>query len=257
MSRGGQKSTAGKASLVNDHEPQKTIIGGVPVPWDEDPDLEAAPAFDFPHPEKTPRPNPPRRREKEQVAHYRALRDRIRDGPLYTVLGRGVRVGKAPPPAAATFDPFEGQPTYSSQKYRKQRRKVPQLHTRSYVLDFFPEELHSTLDPTRKEGDDRTRPAKEPKLSTRANFKRLKRYEEAASEAHTAGNQDAEEPEERIVPAGEDEEAEERDDELDRQLEDDEFEDAEDDYGDNYFDNGEDDDLGDEGAGDELDGEGG
>lgn len=88
-------------------------------------------------PEKTPRPNPPRRNEKIQVAHYRKLRDRIRDGPLYTVLGRGVRVGKPQPPIAATFDPFEGQPTYSSQRFQKHRRRIPQLHTRPYGRPGF------------------------------------------------------------------------------------------------------------------------
>ena len=95
-------------------------------------DWWALPLLNDQQPEKTPRPNPPRRNEKIQVARYRTLRDRIHDGPIYTVLGHGVRVGKALPPAAATFNPFEDQPTYSSQKFRKHRHKLPQLHTRPY-----------------------------------------------------------------------------------------------------------------------------
>ena len=37
-------------SSLNNEEQKKTIIGGVPVPWDEDPDLgeETAPAYEFP-----------------------------------------------------------------------------------------------------------------------------------------------------------------------------------------------------------------
>ena len=35
---------------MNDQEPKKTTIGGVPVPWNEDPELalDTAPAADFP-----------------------------------------------------------------------------------------------------------------------------------------------------------------------------------------------------------------
>jgi DNA-directed RNA polymerase III subunit RPC7 len=72
-----------------------------------------------------------RRSEKAQVTRYRALRDRIHEGPLYTILGDTVRVGKAGPPPAALFDPFLGMPTYT-QKYMKQRRKIPRLDTRPY-----------------------------------------------------------------------------------------------------------------------------
>ena len=74
---------------------------------------------------------PGRRSEKAQITRYRALRDRIHEGPLYTILGDTVRVGKAGPPPAALFDPFLGMPTYT-QKYMKQRRKIPRLDTRPY-----------------------------------------------------------------------------------------------------------------------------
>lgn len=41
-------------------------------------------------------------------------------------------------------DPFNDVSKYS-QKYKKQRRKVPQLDARPYVHEFFPAELYSIL----------------------------------------------------------------------------------------------------------------
>lgn len=55
----------------------------------------------------------------------------MHEGPLHTVLGDNVRVGKQGPTAAAQFDPFEGMPTYSM-KYKKKRRRLPKLDTRPY-----------------------------------------------------------------------------------------------------------------------------
>lgn len=76
-------------------------------------------------------PTPLTKEERAHIARFRALRDRIHEGPLYTVLGDNARVGKSTTPAAAQYDPFEGMPTYS-QKYTKRRRKLPKLDTRPY-----------------------------------------------------------------------------------------------------------------------------
>ncbi|KAI9660117.1 MAG: hypothetical protein M1821_001469 [Bathelium mastoideum] len=313
MSRAGPGSGMAKKWAASDEEYKKTTIGGVPVPWVEDPALatDAAPAHDFPRvslphlaftapslpchlpthplppllrseaetphssaamewwnprslgdqqPEETPRPNPPRRNERIAVARYRTLRDRIRDGPLYTILGHGVRVGKAPPPVAATFDPFGGQPTYSSQRFRKHRRRIPQLHTRPYVLQFFPKELHSTLDPTQKDdsadagiedASEGAQPSKKLGIALGRKLSRLQQVEEEA-DTRTVSKPDEIETNEQELLANnddEDENGERRDDELLSDLQDDDFGDAEeDDYEQNYFDNGEDEDFGDDGG---------
>ncbi|KAI9747241.1 MAG: hypothetical protein M1835_002172, partial [Candelina submexicana] len=85
--------------------------------------------------------------ERQQIAHYRHLRARVHEGPLYAVLGENVRVGKTQAlSAAAQRDPFESMPRYSD-KYKKKTRRIPRLDTRPYVLKFFPKELWSTLDP--------------------------------------------------------------------------------------------------------------
>ena len=77
------------------------------------------------------RPKPLSKDEKIQIARFRSLRASIHEGPLYTVLGDNVRVGKSTASSAAAFDPFEGMPTYS-QKYTKRRRRIPKLDTRPY-----------------------------------------------------------------------------------------------------------------------------
>lgn len=45
------------------------------------------------------------------------------------------------------FDPFTGVPTYEM-KYEKKTRAIPLLSGRPFIKDFFPAELHSTLDGT-------------------------------------------------------------------------------------------------------------
>lgn len=76
-------------------------------------------------------PKPLTNNEKAQVAHFLSLRASIHEGPFYSVLGDNVRIGKSSTTAAATFDPFEGMPTYS-QRYIKRRRKIPKLDSRPY-----------------------------------------------------------------------------------------------------------------------------
>ena len=79
------------------------------------------------------KPAPLTREERMQIAKFRLFRDRIHEGPLYTVLGDDARVGKHQSWAAASSDPFEGMPTYS-QKYARKRRRVPKLDTRPYGM---------------------------------------------------------------------------------------------------------------------------
>lgn len=223
---------------------------------------------------------PPRRDEKIAVARYRALRERIHEGPLYTVLGDHSRVSKrgAAASSAVVLDPFEGMPTYG-QKYKKQRRKIPRLDTRPYsmspspkltpierrrlvdpfrrlwltnscclwrtVMRFFPEELWTTLDPTTKPGANAAALKKRRKMLKIALSTKLTRLEELEGEDGEGLGRDDDED----LDKDEDEdtgphEEEEQDDDFE------EDEDDDDDYNaENYFDNGEDDDYGDEGGG--------
>ncbi|PGG99597.1 DNA-directed RNA polymerase III subunit RPC7 [Blastomyces parvus] len=86
--------------------------------------------------------------ERSQVDYYRQLRDMIHDGPYYTVLSAPPSSQKGGAAAArkAQFDPFQGMATYG-QRYLKKTRTLPKLSGRPYVMNFFPKELWSTLDP--------------------------------------------------------------------------------------------------------------
>ncbi|KAL8940327.1 MAG: hypothetical protein Q9211_002340 [Gyalolechia sp. 1 TL-2023] len=107
-------------------------IAGTVVPWDPDIDLDRpTPTPLFPSYKPT-LPAPLSGAEKAQVAAFRSLRARIHEGPFYTTLDTDAWVGKRNIKAsAATFDPFEGMPTYS-QKYMKKRRRLPKLSARPY-----------------------------------------------------------------------------------------------------------------------------
>lgn len=181
--------------------------------------------------------------EKIQVSRFRSLLTDIHEGPLYTVLGDNVRVGKPTASSAATFDPFEGTPTYS-QKYTKRRRRIPKLDTRPYVLKFFPKELWSTLDPSSESqnGVDMNSIGKKLQLST---IKRADRLAGLDGEENISGDEDAEEMAERNLD-GDETPVEEED--IDDEYEDDE--EGGDYNAEQYFDDGGDD------AGDDYDGGG-
>jgi DNA-directed RNA polymerase III subunit RPC7 len=84
-----------------------------------------------------PQAPPPTAHENGIVAHYLAVRDRIHEGPFYTILADGMKNGlkrKASEPApteASLFNPFTDNQTYSA-KYLKVRRRLPKLDARPY-----------------------------------------------------------------------------------------------------------------------------
>lgn len=123
MSRGGRGGGWGARG-------GKQKIGGQEVTWDYDPDL----VIDTKPSEVFPKMDIPRTRqlttfERAQVNHYRAIRQQIHDGPLHAVLGENARVGKSRKREAATFNPFEGMPTYT-QKYKTTLRELPRFDLR-------------------------------------------------------------------------------------------------------------------------------
>lgn len=112
-------------------------IGGVDIPYDPELELDNKPKPTPLFPEyKVPAARPLTAKEKDQIARFRRLRDSIHNGPLYTVLGDNVRVGKSGNKPAASFNPFEGMPKYS-QRYTKKRRTIPKLDTRPYGLSRY------------------------------------------------------------------------------------------------------------------------
>lgn len=173
----------------------------------------------------------PRPHESAQVTHYRRLRERIHEGPLYTVLGDAARVGKNRPPAGALFDPFEGMQTYT-RKYKKQRNKIPRLDTRPYVLKFFPKELWGVIDPAHKDGG-KTGEGTE---GAEAAAARSKKWFQQIARSSTVSRLDRlEQMEDGQEDRREDDGDEDKEEELGEEVEmDDDFEEEEDDDNDDY-----------------------
>ncbi|RKP06729.1 DNA-directed RNA polymerase III, subunit Rpc31 [Thamnocephalis sphaerospora] len=117
-----------------------------------------------------------------------------------------------------------------SDKYLRNEVRRPKLRSIATDLDFFPEELHRTLDPTRKGNAQRT---VEQDLSLA--FEKIERE----------GGEDESGEEEKASDTGAGDEAQEG--EQDEQDQDAVYDDDEDDdYNEEYFDNGENDELGDD-----------
>ncbi|KAK3318073.1 DNA-directed RNA polymerase III, subunit Rpc31 [Apodospora peruviana] len=134
------------------------------VPWTTDSEI----VLDGKPSELFPRYNVPiapslSKKEEKQVSFFLLFREQCHDGPLYTQprtwtstatgkRGRTYgqeqinnRYGKT---SKATDDPFTAVQRYS-QKYTKAERTLPDLESRPFAKEFFPQELHATLD-----GDD-------------------------------------------------------------------------------------------------------
>ncbi|KAK4445981.1 DNA-directed RNA polymerase III, subunit Rpc31 [Podospora aff. communis PSN243] len=130
------------------------------VPWSADPDLaiDGKPSELFP-PYNVPRALPRTRIEDRQVSSFLLFREQCHESPLYTQpracntsRSRGSRAygqdqvneryGRA---SKATVDPFTAVPSYS-QRFLPPERTLPDLGSRPFAKEFFPPELHATLD---------------------------------------------------------------------------------------------------------------
>lgn len=84
-----------------------------------------------------PQAPPPTDHERGITAHYLAVRDRIHEGPFYTILNDGMKNGlkrkanENAPTEASLFNPFTDNQTFSA-KYLKVRRRLPKLDARPY-----------------------------------------------------------------------------------------------------------------------------
>ncbi|KAK3688640.1 DNA-directed RNA polymerase III, subunit Rpc31 [Podospora appendiculata] len=102
------------------------------------------------------------KKDERQVSFFLLFREQCHDGPLYTQartwtqgLGKTQRTygqdqinSRYGQTSKATVDPFLAVPTYS-QKFIQPERTLPDLESRPFAKEFFPPELHATLD-----GDD-------------------------------------------------------------------------------------------------------
>ncbi|KAL9631300.1 MAG: hypothetical protein Q9164_005970 [Protoblastenia rupestris] len=214
-------------------------INGVEVPNDAELETDERPKPTPLFPDFIPPyPKPLTEAEKRSIYHFRHLRDSIHNGPLYTVLGDDARVSKAGATTAkATLNAFEGMRRYS-QRYTKRKRAIPKLDTRPYVLELFPKELWSTLDPKAREANGVV------ESSTKGKSLQMPGYEKAEHAMADRNGSDEEEAGLKVVGklGGRDDDDENQG--LDGEDVDDEFSDEEDggDYNaEQYFDDGGDD----------------
>lgn len=254
MSRGGRGGGAARGGGGS-----RLKIGGVEISWDlSGLDVKSTPQELFPD-IPPPQAPPPTLHEKICCQRYCALRDRIHEGPLYTVLDDNVKTvkkrkerGSPPPEPGAVMDPFTGTETYSS-RYMKKKKTMPKLDARPYVLHLFPENLRPLLDPTLKSGGAQTngaanagKPRKLFDVTKNTMKTKLERIEAEEQERLRRGGDEDEDLDEGDDEGKENEEEEEGnpdDDDLSRVSSD--SEDEDDDYNaEKYFDGGDDDDYG-------------
>ncbi|KAK4142539.1 DNA-directed RNA polymerase III subunit Rpc31-domain-containing protein [Dichotomopilus funicola] len=145
------------------------------VPWAMDSDivLDGKPSEQFP-PYAVPRAPLLTKKEDKQISYFLLFREQCQDSPLYTQ-ARSRATTSTPSSSSpsttnpsgsagssrtygqdqlnkrygqttkATIDPFTSVPMYSH-RFRQVPRTLPDLGARSFAKEFFPAELHSTLD---------------------------------------------------------------------------------------------------------------
>ncbi|EAQ88510.1 hypothetical protein CHGG_05129 [Chaetomium globosum CBS 148.51] len=141
------------------------------VPWAMDGDivLDGKPSEQFP-PYNVPKAPLLTKKEEKQISYFLLFREQCQDSPLYTQARSRLSTGpnnstgrtygqeqvnkRYGQVTKATVDPFTAVPVYSN-KFKKVPRTLPDLASRPFALEFFPAELHPTL-----EGDDEPSAAK-------------------------------------------------------------------------------------------------
>jgi DNA-directed RNA polymerase III subunit RPC7 len=228
-------------------------IAGTEHNWDlTGLDIQKGPAERFPD-APPPQAPPPTAREKAIVAHHIAILDRIHEGPFYTKLNDGMKNGlkrKANEPApteASLFNPFTDNHTYSA-KYRKVERRLPKMDERRFVTELFPAELRSILDGTRPDGapSKKRRTFAVGKINAVSHIDRLIRAEqERTTEAEARGEEEFDEDAEEVEEdAADDDKPDAVDEEDNWSAVSTDSEESDDDYNaEQYFENGEDNDI--------------
>ncbi|KAH7400785.1 DNA-directed RNA polymerase III, subunit Rpc31 [Phaeosphaeria sp. MPI-PUGE-AT-0046c] len=245
--RGGRGGGRGGASFNG-----KVTIAGTELNWDlTGLDIQKGPAERFPE-APPPQAPPPTAHENGIVAHYLAVRDRIHEGPFYTILNDGMKNGlkrKANEPApteASLFNPFTDNQTYSA-KYLKVRRRLPKLDARPYVTDLFPTELRPILTTSPNPSHASHKKRRTLGVSKINAVSQIERMIKAEQDRSAAGADDeaADDDDDEAEP-GDDEDKEGADDDAedDFSAASSDSEESDDDYNaEQYFDNGEDEDI--------------
>ena len=105
------------------------------MPWDPALDLDAPRPTPLQPESKTFPPKPVSAKEKSEVMHFLAIREKMQKGPLNAVLGDQARISKTGSgggrAGAAAFDAFTGMGGYSA-RYAPKKNTLPQLRGRVF-----------------------------------------------------------------------------------------------------------------------------
>ncbi|KAL1836135.1 hypothetical protein VTJ49DRAFT_5546 [Mycothermus thermophilus] len=167
--RGGRGGRGRGGPMVNG----RRAVAQNSVPWATDTEilLDGKPSELFP-PYDVPKPPPLTRKEDKVISYFLLFREQCQDGPLYTQarsrLSQTTTSSTNPSASTATattsraygqdqinqrygqvskatVDAFTAVPTYS-QRFTRAPRALPDLASRPFAKEFFPPELHATLD---------------------------------------------------------------------------------------------------------------
>ncbi|KAF9740094.1 hypothetical protein PMIN06_011775 [Paraphaeosphaeria minitans] len=244
MSRGGRGGARGGGQRS---APGTVMIAGTEMAWDlTGLELQKGPGDLFPSAPPAQAP-PPSDDEKTTLKYYIAICDRVHNGDFFTVLNDGMktglkrRAGDMAPTDESLFDPFIGNETYSA-RYNKRVRKVPKLDTRPFVHELLPPELRQYLD--RGSNKKKRVLAVTTRINEKSSIQQHIEHEEGRTREAEARAEDEDDELDEDEAAEDEEEKEKGDDEDNWSAVSSDSEEADDDYNaEQYFDNGEDDDV--------------
>ncbi|KAK3338809.1 DNA-directed RNA polymerase III, subunit Rpc31 [Neurospora tetraspora] len=152
--RGGRGGRGGGGGFGGGRGGRRAVAANS-VPWQMDPTiaLDGKPSELFPPYKAIPKAPLLLKKDDRQVSFFLSFREQGHDSPLYTQSRTWATTeltstssslfGSS---AKATIDIFEdGVPSYSH-KFQQKERTLPDLASRPFAKEFFPGELHSTLD---------------------------------------------------------------------------------------------------------------
>ncbi|KAK4205021.1 DNA-directed RNA polymerase III, subunit Rpc31 [Triangularia verruculosa] len=147
------------------------------VPWATDPKdpivLDGKPSETYPA-WNVPKPPVLTKKEERQLDYFLIFREQSHDSPLYTeppprskdsrrrAYGQEQINSRYADESKATINPFTAVETYSK-RFERKKRTLPDFSNLPFAKEFFPPELHATLDGLDEPGADRKRRRTGPK----------------------------------------------------------------------------------------------
>ncbi|KAK4170953.1 DNA-directed RNA polymerase III, subunit Rpc31 [Triangularia setosa] len=177
--RGGRGRGRGGPMMNNRRE-----INQASVPWATDPKdpilLDGKPSDTYPAWD-VPKPPTLIKKEEKQLDYFLIFREQAHDSPLYTeppprtegsrrrAYGQDQINSRYADESKATIDPFTAVETYSK-RFERKKRTLPDFSNLPFAKEFFPPELHLTLDGLDEPGADRKRRRTGPKTLALSNI---------------------------------------------------------------------------------------